>query len=560
MDLLDYLPHPVLSWAQFVLSFPVAWLISVWLHELGHVAAGRLAGVWVWGCGLGYGRPYGRWKVGGTVYFIAQRWWSLGQTLWGSNGTYPSPRGMILFSLGGPTASLATAAATIAAWRVAPSDFVAALFYASLWGTRNLVPFSIPLRNGTVLLSDGMIALRTWQGRLQEICPTPQMLVNLAAFRGLAAELECPEAEANYALSEVAILMSLGAVKQAAELLASPVLSREGKLPRLVKWDALMRAWLASARDADNARPLFEQARDLCAQGTMEEVVLLQLMAEHEKEPTARQTYLDEAKRAGKCVGWRYVALSTAARAAMSARPLEVSAMLRGNDAKGLGDIDRLGIVVDLSQTLGRAGHFLEAAEHFREASAVMARVAAGLRDEEIRRAFLAKFSAPLREVVLNAADPSDPPWVEWQNLVDNSRKETRRRWRQVLTIMAPMNIVALLLIQVVKFQWTDRAINEVLTGIIGSVIPLGFLGLYLFLFATETGAIRKRRVAGIWILAALLVAQGAVSTVTFRRKPWRIVSAPETNLEWNEQLQERAPLLPDGAPSSQDASGERSH
>src|SRR5579862_5382280 len=56
---------------------PVAWLLGVvvalfgtiWVHELGHYALARLAGIPVTACGVGLSRPLAAFTVRGTRFF-----------------------------------------------------------------------------------------------------------------------------------------------------------------------------------------------------------------------------------------------------------------------------------------------------------------------------------------------------------------------------------------------------------------------------------------------------------------------------------------------------------
>lgn len=513
----DFVPRPVSSPLVFVLCLPPAWALSVLLHELGHVAFGRLASDWIVAAGLGSGRPYWKRKIGGTVYYIAKNFWLMGLTLRGLEGVYPNRRRFLLSVLGGPAASLVTTAAALVIWnRLTPSEPVAALFFASLWASQTILPYATRRRDGTMLLSDGMLILRTWQGRLRGSLPPAQALRNLSSFRQFAAELGIPDAEASYGLVQSLLLIELGALAEAEKLLNDPKVQKAAEFSRLARLNGIARASFAVTSNPNTAgpRPLLDRARALCGEGTSEEVMLLLLMADAQTDPVAKQATFDEAARRSRSTGWRDLAALANARAQLLARPVETAQFLNGDGRRDLGQLDRLGLAVELIPILTKQGREKEAAELFWEATRVMEAAAADLPDEEVRRVFLAKFSEPLRAAVA-ASDPAAPIWMGGHGQSVGIKADAISASARRTGALAAVGLFGLLLVEIYRGQISQETWTRLYFQL-SAVLILGLCPAYYLFLLTRTG--RPLRRGGAFCMLILVILLVIVSALTAGR------------------------------------------
>lgn len=511
MSAWDFVPRPVSSTLVFVLCLPPAWALSVWLHELGHVAFGRAAGDWIVAAGLGSGKPFWKRKIGATVFYLAGNWWLSGQTLRGIEGVYPNRRRLLLSTLGGPVASVMTMAATLAIWNLlTPSEPVAALFYASLWASQTILPYATRRRDGTMMLSDGMLVLRTWQGKLRAALPTAQAIQNLTSFRRIAAELGIPEAERSYALAQALCYTDIGALPEAEALLREWPTPDETGQSRLTRLNALARASLAVASDPTSAGPSLEQARALSGAGTADEVATLLLMADAQGDPEAAQGCREEAARRARNTGWRDLEALANAAAEARGRPVETARYLLGPGRDDLGQLERLSLALKLLPLLERQGLAKESAELFHEVTAIMEAVAADLPDESVRRAFLTKFSGPLRAAVA-ASDPTSPIWLGGRGQAVGSKADAIHASARRTGVLTAVGLFAVLLIECLRGGISQETWTRLYFQLYGVVI-LGLGPAYYLLLLTRAGRpLRRGSALCILLLMAQLVINGAL-------------------------------------------------
>src|SRR5688500_16698459 len=101
------LPH--VDWSpSFPLVLLASSLLAIAVHELGHAAAGSLAGVRIVACGVGFGRPLLHGRLLGVCFFLA-RFPTGGLTLAVSDRPWSSRPAMVFLLAGGPLANLLSA-------------------------------------------------------------------------------------------------------------------------------------------------------------------------------------------------------------------------------------------------------------------------------------------------------------------------------------------------------------------------------------------------------------------------------------------------------------------
>ncbi len=152
------------------------WVAAV-AHELGHFAAGRLAGLRVLACGTGVGLPMAVARVCGTAFFVGVRRPFGGLTFTDSPTLNPPRWRTATMLLGGVAANVAVAAVLFGRFGWSPPDPVDhSLWLVGLMNAvqvLNLVPFS---------LTSGPFALATDGGQLWQLARGHR-----AEFRGVDA-------------------------------------------------------------------------------------------------------------------------------------------------------------------------------------------------------------------------------------------------------------------------------------------------------------------------------------------------------------------------------------
>ncbi len=153
--------------ASFVwgeLGVVLSTIAGVYLHEAGHMLAGRWAGLHPRLVQLGSGPALARWQFGRLLVVV--RAWPFS----GFAGMLPQPgsrpRAHAIMLVGGPATNavlFGLAAAGAAVWPAAQDALIPVLITQGLLVVFTLVPFDIRLK-GQLHRSDGMRLLRCWRG------------------------------------------------------------------------------------------------------------------------------------------------------------------------------------------------------------------------------------------------------------------------------------------------------------------------------------------------------------------------------------------------------------
>jgi hypothetical protein len=174
-----------IHWAILLAVFPVLY-VAAFVHELGHVLAGRLAGFRVNSFGMGVGRMLWAGSWGGTrVYFGLARPFQ-GITFAMARHLYPTRRQQVLDLAGGVLAQAALVLAALALWWCVPWGGHVWLLAAVVNGLGvliNLVPFNVRI-GGFALRSDGALIAEVIRDGVAASPPLGRVLI-VAGLRPL---------------------------------------------------------------------------------------------------------------------------------------------------------------------------------------------------------------------------------------------------------------------------------------------------------------------------------------------------------------------------------------
>src|SRR5262249_2653629 len=146
---------PALNWESLVTFTPwliyLLWVISVlyvsvFVHELGHAVMGWRNGFVVSSFGLGFGRPFLRFRCRGTLIYFRLRPPTQGVTFTVARRLIPSRRARAAMLLGGVLANGLFGLLAWGLWWLLPAGNTLCLILASLntiTAVGNLIPFSI---------------------------------------------------------------------------------------------------------------------------------------------------------------------------------------------------------------------------------------------------------------------------------------------------------------------------------------------------------------------------------------------------------------------------------
>jgi tetratricopeptide (TPR) repeat protein len=170
----------------FIAYIPLVYYTSVWIHEMGHVVFGRLAGYRSTAVGTGFGRLLLRWRVGSLVFFIRKG--GGGLTYPYSRSIYANRRQQILMNSGGIIANLLAFAlfGSIALALKSTSVWLLALAIYNLFvAACSLYPYSFHSK-GTTYFSDGM----TLRKIIKSSARQDKDVYDLNSYRLLIRDLE----------------------------------------------------------------------------------------------------------------------------------------------------------------------------------------------------------------------------------------------------------------------------------------------------------------------------------------------------------------------------------
>lgn len=393
---------------SFLPSLVAAWYFAVATHELGHALGGRLAGMRILACGIGYAKPFVRLKVGRIHYFIGRRNPLAGLALPARNELRHSRGSMLAFIAGGPAANLLEVAATLALWQAGVRfAFIPMLFYiALLLLITNLLPLKVRANTGATFRSDGMQLFQFWKRtRGQDVRPGEE-LGTARAIVQLCRDLHSPEGVAQYSALLAINLAGLGDTEGARKALESAVDESPGVLL------AYARAMIAEAEDPLTAEPLIQQAYEACrddavALAGLELTRLKSALESGEGTHELAHRALEAANASG------YPDIVASAHAlALEIGSLELLAEHAEACLAPKREIPRPTVALRLLSVaachLVEAGDVERARPLFARASALLADLAGGIPEEVARARFLVAVGRPLRQAVL--AQPEGPP------------------------------------------------------------------------------------------------------------------------------------------------------
>src|SRR3972149_6419737 len=97
----DMLPDVDSLSVPLIVAIIAAYYLGIAIHELGHVIAGRLAGLRVVACGIGFRRPRFHVSLLGTSFYFAASLRGGGLTIAVSDQFRPSRQSMAILGSGG---------------------------------------------------------------------------------------------------------------------------------------------------------------------------------------------------------------------------------------------------------------------------------------------------------------------------------------------------------------------------------------------------------------------------------------------------------------------------
>jgi hypothetical protein len=247
---------------DILIAFYAFVYLSVFPHELGHVIAGKLAGVVPTSFGVGRGRVFLSCSIWGMRFFVGARGlFDLdGYTIILVPQLLPGPLRMTLIFSGGMAVNAIIAALSYEATRLWPSAAFATYGYV-LCAANVLLVFiaAIPYRlrvGAAVARSDGYAILNAWLGRTEtspatELASTEALCAlfrETADFRGLRANL----------VRTADVWCKLGDPGRAKQLIDSAEATSVEPLPAHRAYEKLVRASIASEAEQ------LEDAETLC--------------------------------------------------------------------------------------------------------------------------------------------------------------------------------------------------------------------------------------------------------------------------------------------------------
>ena len=244
-------------------SFVAALVISVAIHELGHVIAGRLAGVRVVACGIGY-RPWLHARVGGIVFYFGWPFFS-GLTLSLEDDLHLRRGPYAVMIAGGPLANLFAFFGTGWLWYghyllwLAPELCIA----NGLLALASLVPFSARTKTAT-FRNDALFFLQLCVGTTHKWGDGGMSLATMLFLRDLFRRLNFLPGVMQTTAGAALFYTLLDDGEQAASLLSDEALVGSNRVPEAIVWEGVARAVTASANEAADFHDILTAARRAC--------------------------------------------------------------------------------------------------------------------------------------------------------------------------------------------------------------------------------------------------------------------------------------------------------
>jgi hypothetical protein len=412
------LPTTEVGLAGLLLAVIAAWYFAVATHELGHALAGRLVGMRIVACGIGFARPLASVRLFGTSFFVARRQATGGLVLPVRDRFRGSRGAMMAFIAGGPAVNLAEAAASYGLWAAGwGNPFVVVLFYVSVvLLVVTLVPVKVRLKKvGATFRTDGMQLIQFWRRtRWQETRPGEE-LETLRAITALSRDLGAGAGVVTYRAAEAMSLAGLGDAEAAAGVLDDPAFSDPDRGEAARGYEAFARAIVAQAVDPDAAPSALERAREVCRDDPVALAALALAEAQAALGRGCPAGDLAQAALAATRASGHDDLVTAAEMLALEAEPPEdlaprAAALLARTGARRASPVAQLRLLAASSRVLAGRGQTGAARPLFARAQRLLTDLASDLGDARLRDRFLAANGGPLRAAVEAQPQGDGPP------------------------------------------------------------------------------------------------------------------------------------------------------
>jgi hypothetical protein len=396
----------------FFISIGPAILLTVILHEAGHVLAARCVGVAVAAWGIGYRQPWFYRRIGSTIFYVGRPLAS-GLTIARRSRLERQPLKEFVLVLGGPLATAFGLAAGFTACRWgAQSDPIAAWVYVSFF---YLIGSIIPYTDTTSLPRIDNDASQLFQivRRGRELAGTPigPALASTQAVVELLATIQCKSGMRFFHSARAVMQAALGDTSNArASLEEACLYSDENSLFHYA------RAAIATADNTENSEDFFEIGREACYDDPTARFAIACMHEEWrhrqgrgncEQRQLLRQQALQASRRDWLC--WAEELIFEAD----IFEDVEANCRtLLADFRQQLNGVSRARLLVVAAQRLASLGDFERAKVVASEAEAAIAQEAASIATAETRAAYLRSAGEPLQEVAqtINIAPPNFEP------------------------------------------------------------------------------------------------------------------------------------------------------
>jgi hypothetical protein len=386
------------------------YLASVFVHELGHVAFGRIAGLRILGFGFGVERPIFHVWLGNTVFFVA-RPLTGGVTLLAHDSVTPPWRAMVVSVAGGPIASLALAASASAVnFAIGPNSF---LIGCGLASSAFFLISACPMRTkmgGLSLANDAALIRSYWDRRYGEL-QEGATLATYSGLRELCSRLNSRDGVIYYSLGLAALQMELDEdMTFARETLADPIFFDPGRGTVGRQLETYLRATIAQSQTTGGIWDGIPQAESILA---ADEGALASLWGSvaHSvaRSGMSAVEHLERALAHARRSGVPGIEREIEAMQAICDPPSDLTAacrrLLNGTGSQRLAPTTALALASAATQLLAERGRRDEVRGMFHDAMRRMNALSAGIADPAVRKRIEARYAASLQAAVLSFED-----------------------------------------------------------------------------------------------------------------------------------------------------------
>ncbi len=393
-------------------------LAVVW-HELGHLVAGRAAGLQVIACGVGIRNPWVSKQWGGVVWYFG--WLPTGGLTLAVSPGIDIPKAKLLrFISGGPTASLILLIGVWWLWlaaRQTETDFVAALFWTALYMLAiTAIPMQVRDRRLT-LLNDAATAWHLWHGRSwSELIPPGPLLASLQELVRICNRIDCYLGSIAYTFSLASVQASLGDATAATNTLESDVL----RDPRRHGWgreyEGVLSAITLACKDVPASDAALTQLNPAgIDQDYLKALIALQLLENAVERDAVTPGLVQAAAEAAQSTNRAGLRVMAQALALIADVPEDIEARAAALIGPKLRPYINPLLVLRLRshvcQILAERGEIDRARHWFSLAVAQQSEIARGITDPATKERFLALASTRLRKAI-DATPESAPLFV----------------------------------------------------------------------------------------------------------------------------------------------------